>query len=456
MKKIVLFTFLIASILSANFCLASTEVTLNSTESLFIYPSEFDKLVLDFTINVENTDIIKTLTIANQGTARGDVEITKALLWEDNGDGIFEGMGQDQEVSDGYFYWQNDYWVWNNLDIEINKSKRFFLSIETAHSNYIPQDRSVQMAIQGFRDYNENGFFDMGDTGIFMASGNSGSLDNLVGAGNTIRAYVGDQSAPKVVITQPVDDYIMTDQHNYTVEGISRDQGPSEVSVIKAYYNGQLLGDATSTSPNYATWKYNLINLPFGNNYISIFASDGIGNTTMTDSVNIYVVETMPEEPEEGEEPAEELLYSSGDLIKGESGLSVYYYGSDGKRYVFPNEKTYKTWYSDFDSVIEISDTELGTIPIGGNVTYKPGVKMVKITTDPKVYVVAGGGVLRWVSTETIAEKLYGVGWASQIHDIPDAFFVNYTVGEPITSSSQYNPTEETADAISINKNLGL
>src|SRR3989344_2559457 len=96
---------------------------------------------------------------------------------------------------------------------------------------------------------------------------------------------------------------------------------------------------------------------------------------------------------------------SSGDLIKLQcsagSGVNdpcraVYYLGADGKRYVFPNEKTYKTWYSDFSGVQIVSATELSSYSIGGNATYRPGVKLVKITTDPKVYAVGGNGTLHW------------------------------------------------------------
>ena len=42
---------------------------------------------------------------------------------------------------------------------------------------------------------------------------------------------------------------------------------------------------------------------------------------------------------------------SGGDLIRGESLSTVYYYGYDGARYTFPNEKTYMTWRADFDDV---------------------------------------------------------------------------------------------------------
>src|SRR3990170_2304691 len=65
---------------------------------------------------------------------------------------------------------------------------------------------------------------------------------------------------------------------------------------------------------------------------------------------------------------------ASGSLVKA-SLPAVYYVGGDGKRYVFPNEKTYKTWYADFSLVQTITDAELAAMAIGGNVTYKPGVR---------------------------------------------------------------------------------
>src|SRR3989339_2273381 len=102
---------------------------------------------------------------------------------------------------------------------------------------------------------------------------------------------------------------------------------------------------------------------------------------------------------------------NAGDLIRGQSLSAVYYYGADGFRYVFPNDKTYFTWYSNFDSVKWLTDADLGKIQIGGNVTYKPGVKMIKINSDPKTYAIGEGGALRWVSTESAAIALYGSDW---------------------------------------------
>jgi hypothetical protein len=101
-------------------------------------------------------------------------------------------------------------------------------------------------------------------------------------------------------------------------------------------------------------------------------------------------------------------------------------------RHAFPNSKVYFTWYPDFSQVQLISLNQLATIPLGKNVTYKPGVRMVKFTTLAKVYVVAEGGILRWVTNESIATLLYGITWNKNIDDISDAFYGNYTIGTAV------------------------
>ncbi len=151
--------------------------------------------------------------------------------------------------------------------------------------------------------------------------------------------------------------------------------------------------------------------------------------------------------------------YTYGDLIRGESYSAVYYYGADGFRYTFPNEKTYFTWYDNFDDVKMITDTELFAIQmdvVEGNVTYKPGVMMLKINTDPKTYAVSEGSVLRWVTSEAIAISLYGSDWNTKIHDVPDAYFSNYTIGDPIENASDFDPTTAESSVADIDENKDL
>jgi hypothetical protein len=130
-----------------------------------------------------------------------------------------------------------------------------------------------------------------------------------------------------------------------------------------------------------------------------------------------------------------------GDLIKA-SGAAVYYYDADeGERWVFPNEKTYKTWFADFKNVKKISDAELADISIAGNIVYRGGTRLVKIDTDPKVYAVEPGGMLRWVTSEEIAIALWGADWAKRVDDVADAFFTNYDVDEDNPVEDEVHPT---------------
>lgn len=145
-----------------------------------------------------------------------------------------------------------------------------------------------------------------------------------------------------------------------------------------------------------------------------------------------------------------------GQIVKMEGLSSVYYVAADGKRYVFPNVKIYDSWFTDFDDVVILSEEDLTSLPLGGNVLYRPGVILIKITTDPKVYAVTAGGVLRWVTTEAIARALYGDDWNKLIDDVPDSFFTNYTVGSSIDEPGDYDPDEEAEAIDSIDANRGL
>ncbi len=127
---------------------------------------------------------------------------------------------------------------------------------------------------------------------------------------------------------------------------------------------------------------------------------------------------------------------STGDLIKMAGNASVYYLSADGKRYVFPNSTTYFSWYSDFSGVVTIPASELQSYPLGGNVTMRPGTKLVKVTTDPSVYAVEPNGTLRKIQSEAQAAALYGTNWNKRVVDVPDAFFTNYTVGAALANGA--------------------
>ncbi len=119
-------------------------------------------------------------------------------------------------------------------------------------------------------------------------------------------------------------------------------------------------------------------------------------------------------------------------LIKGQSSTTVYYCGRDGKRYFFPSDRVFFSWYDSFSHITTVSDVQLSQISLGGNVTFKPGSRLVKIQSDPKVYAVDAQGALRWVTSAYVAQTLFGNDWESLLEDVDVAYFINYTVGEPL------------------------
>ncbi len=154
----------------------------------------------------------------------------------------------------------------------------------------------------------------------------------------------------------------------------------------------------------------------------------------------------------------------TGDLIKladdgdlsTQPDTAVYYYAINGKRYVFPNDKNFFTWYPDFSKVQLIPQDQMSLIPIGGNVTYHPGVKMVKFQTDVKTYAVSRGGTLRWVKTEEAARTMYGLEWNTKVDDINEAFYINYKFGSPIEYGLDYAPDVVRNSVNSIDYDKGL
>lgn len=158
------------------------------------------------------------------------------------------------------------------------------------------------------------------------------------------------------------------------------------------------------------------------------------------------------------------LLYPAGTLLKlpcpADPGpyhrcKAIYYYGTDGKRHAFPNEKIYKTWYADFSSVVIVSEATLATIFLGPNVRYRPGVRLVKLASIPDVYAVERGGGLLPMASEAIAAALYGSGWAGTVDDINEAFFGDYLVRPPITDPAGYSPSAARDGTTTIDQEQG-
>lgn len=127
---------------------------------------------------------------------------------------------------------------------------------------------------------------------------------------------------------------------------------------------------------------------------------------------------------------------------------TVYYIGADGRRHSFPNPKVYFSWFPDFSRVRIVASRELADIPLGANLTYRPGTRLVKFATDPRVYAVDADRRLRWVKTEAVAVALYGPFWARQVDDVSDAFYMDYRFGQDVDRPEDYSSANALRTAV--------
>jgi hypothetical protein len=112
---------------------------------------------------------------------------------------------------------------------------------------------------------------------------------------------------------------------------------------------------------------------------------------------------------------------TDGDLVKVTSGCPAgancagVYYISGGKKYLFVNRVTYTTWASaigdplnKFTGLKGITQADFEAITLGGNITARPGVDLIKFDNSSIVYAVATGANLCRLTDTATQTALYG------------------------------------------------
>lgn len=140
-------------------------------------------------------------------------------------------------------------------------------------------------------------------------------------------------------------------------------------------------------------------------------------------------------------------LQDDGNL-NSQDDSTVYYLGSDGRRHSFPNPQVYMSWFSDFANVRIIGSRDLADLPLGANVIYRPGVRLVKFISTPTVYVVDLNRRLRVVRSEADAQAIYGSNWAQNVDDISDAFFMDYRIDGSVENPNTLRPSALTSSVV--------
>ncbi len=289
---------------------SADEVTLHLVPDSYFYPQEYDKLVLDFTLPSKGNLI--SLSIKDEGSIENRYDFSKLTLWSDDDKEGFQGMGKDNKIGDFSYDSTNNSWYLTDIYVKPPESGlRFFISTETVESatagNYF------QIKIPKLYDKNNNGKFNLGDTGIFMADENGPTDKDLLNSGKqTLRDFISrDDLAPKSVITNLSSEKI-TQSDTITIQGKAKDQGGSTPAWVQIKINDTWY-DVKPTGDNYATWQYQWNNIEEGTYTIETKSEDWLGNTEENgDKIEITVEAPeppqpdTPKEPETPEEPEEE------------------------------------------------------------------------------------------------------------------------------------------------------
>ena len=99
----------------------------------------------------------------------------------------------------------------------------------------------------------------------------------------------------------------------------------------------------------------------------------------------------------------------------------------------------------------------IADIQIGGNATYKPGIKMIKINSDPTVYVVSEGGEIRGIPSGGGSRRSLRLKLEPTDRRCPRWILLQLSPGDPTSKmASQFDADAEEADAFSIDADKGL
>jgi len=170
----------------------------------------------------------------------------------------------------------------------------------------------------------------------------------------------------------------------------------------------------------------------------AVAKEEGLGSTdgTETDSEGRNIAPGSGEygsSPLDGSE--EEIsVVLAGQFVRAYGFPSIYYVDSGLGRRVFWDTNAFFTWADSWNNVVWVTDATLPTMAFGDAMLPKPGVVLVKVQSDPRVYVIgedgAGNTILRWVPSEDIAAALFGSDWADYVIDVDATIFSKFGAGD--------------------------
>ncbi|MCF6276700.1 MAG: hypothetical protein L3J07_02505 [Candidatus Magasanikbacteria bacterium] len=187
-------------------------------------------------------------------------------------------------------------------------------------------------------------------------------------------------------------------------------------------------------------WK-----LPSGNGEKTVyskFLSSGGTASTYFDTILLNELNTETETDTQTEKQGSDCSLKEGGVYKTPNSSAVYLVTPDCKKRAFSRADVFYTYFDSWNNVeiVEekrletVEDDTLGFMPWGPKYDPKYGA-LVKITTDPMVYLLLGNQKY-WIDSEEVFNKLnYSWNW---IEDIDPRLLNKYTIGEIIDYTNRH------------------
>lgn len=274
----------------------------------------------------------------------------------------------------------------------------------------------------------------VGDYMVLIQDAGSNVLASGLAQGQVFDDLVTVPNAPlSLTLTSPNGGNVLQGGETAVISWVSN----GGVPFAKLYFSSNAGATYELIVENLSASSYNWIvpNIGVEQGKIKVVSVDENGAGILTDisDGNFQILESDVVVVDDGGD-SEPLVNA---LIKGTSLSSVYFLSTDSKRYVFPSEQVFYSWFGDFDDVITFDDDMLATFKLGQRITMAPG-SLIKITSDPKVYAVDSNGLKRHVKDEATASLLFGSDWATQVKDIDITQWFDYPTGDQLTASTEF------------------
>jgi hypothetical protein len=225
-----------------------------------------------------------------------------------------------------------------------------------------------------------------------------------------------------------------------------RPSGDYNVVECDLYVNDRRVASMDEESTNYFVADYTFTSR--GSYTVYAHCEDNQGNGDTGEKRTITVSNRYDYEDDydysDFEDLEDELIKTAcaANSLPSDPCRAVYYYGNDGYRHAFPNESTFFTWYEDFDDVVTITKDEMNDIPLGDNVTYRPGSVLLKFASSTKIYAIAEPNYLREYTSTSLLRSDYGSDYQEVVVTVPDYLFTSYRTTSDIDSSSDFDRTD--------------